>query len=224
MHLRQKFITPHSSLKYHHSSLITSLLISHYSKYPKNHLPLFCTLTRSWFSITKTPKRRPRYLTYTTPTICHPTRPLLRPYNPCRTLPNPQKSLHLNPKQHPLQDPSTLPPPLKEGRSTLKKSRSKCSGVFGCGVAHHRLGSLGCLWPMHWSSLSVGYMCSKRKRDIGVIVLSLMKRVVASAIKSWALCDFPLTMGPSNVCLFTKMPWKLNFHNLKTPKMCFQFY
>ena len=183
-----------------------------------------CTFQRSWFSITKTTKRKPHYLTYTTPTICHPTRPLLRPYNPCKTLPNPQKSLHLNPKQHPLQDPSMLPPPLKEGRSTLKKSRSKCSGVFGCEVAHRRLGSLGCLWPMHWSSLSVGYMCSKRKRAIGVIVLSLMKRVVACAIKSWALCDFPLTMGPSNVCLFTKMPWKLNFHNLKTPKMCFQFY
>ena len=28
-------------------------------------------------------------------------------------------------------------------------------------------------------------------------------------------------VGPSNVCLFTKMPWKLSFHNLKTPKMCF---
>ena len=30
-------------------------------------------------------------------------------------------------------------------------------------------------------------------------------------------------MGPSSVCLFTKMSWTLNFHNLKTPKMCFQF-
>ena len=30
-------------------------------------------------------------------------------------------------------------------------------------------------------------------------------------------------VGPSNVCLFTKMPWKLSFHNLKTPKSCFQF-
>ena len=134
-----------SSLITQISSLLTHHLITHYSKYPKNHLPLFCTLTRSWFSITKTPKRRPRYLTYTTPTICHPTRPLLRPYNPCRTLPNPQKSLHLNPKQHPLQDPSTLPPPLKEGRSTLKKSGSKCGGFW----------LWGCLLPFGLTGLSV---------------------------------------------------------------------
>ena len=26
-----------------------------------------------------------------------------------------------------------------------------------------------------------------------------------------------LTVGPTYVCLFTKMPWKLNFDNLKTP-------
>ena len=41
--------------------------------------------------------------------------------------------------------------------------------------------------------------------------------------KRCALCDFFLTVGPNYVCLFTKMPWKLDFHNLKTPKMCFQF-
>ena len=32
-----------------------------------------------------------------------------------------------------------------------------------------------------------------------------------------------LTVGLMYVCLFTKMPWKLSFDNLKTPKMCFQF-
>ena len=35
---------------------------------------LFGTLTWSWFSITKTPKRGPHYLAYPTPTIRHPTR------------------------------------------------------------------------------------------------------------------------------------------------------
>ena len=35
--------------------------------------------------------------------------------------------------------------------------------------------------------------------------------------------DLTRLVGPSNVYLFTKMPWKLSFHNLKTPKMCFQF-
>ena len=56
--------------------------------------------------------------------------------------------------------------------------------------------------------------------EVGVIVLvlSLMKRVVAFAIKSWAWCDFSLIVGPSNVYLFTKMSWKLSFHNLKTLK------
>ena len=32
-----------------------------------------------------------------------------------------------------------------------------------------------------------------------------------------------LTMDSMYVRLFTKMSWKLNFDNLKTPKMCFQF-
>ena len=36
-------------------------------------------------------------------------------------------------------------------------------------------------------------------------------------------CDVALTVGPMYVCLITKMPWKLSFDNLKTPKMCFQF-
>ena len=35
--------------------------------------------------------------------------------------------------------------------------------------------------------------------------------------------DVTRLVAPSNVCLFTKMPWKLSFHKLKTPKMCFQF-
>ena len=35
--------------------------------------------------------------------------------------------------------------------------------------------------------------------------------------------DLTRLVGPSHVCLFTKMPWKLRFDNLKTPKMCFQF-
>ena len=35
--------------------------------------------------------------------------------------------------------------------------------------------------------------------------------------------DLTRLVGYSNVCLFTKMPWKLSFDNLKTPKMCFQF-
>ena len=46
---------------------------------------------------------------------------------------------------------------------------------------------------------------------------------VKRAIKRRAQCDFALIVGPSHVCLFTKMPWKPNFDNLKTPKMCFQF-
>ena len=136
---RSNIITPHSSP--YHSFPITQNI-------PKIYLPMFGTLTWSWFSITKTPKHRPHCLTYPTPTICHPTHPLLRSYNTCRTLPNPQKSLCLNPKQQPLQDPSALLPPLKEGRSTLKKSRSECGGVFGRGVACCHLGSSGCLWLM----------------------------------------------------------------------------
>ena len=35
--------------------------------------------------------------------------------------------------------------------------------------------------------------------------------------------DLTRLVGPNHVCLFTKMPWKLSFDNLKTPKMCFQF-
>ena len=45
-----------------------------------------------------------------------------------------------------------------------------------------------------------GYVCSKRKRVVVVIVLSLMKWLFC------AWCDFSLTVGPSNVCLFSKMP------------------
>ena len=33
--------------------------------------------------------------------------------------------------------------------------------------------------------------------------------------------DLTRLVSPNIVCLFTKMPWKLNFHNLKTHKMCF---
>ena len=41
----------------------------------------------------------------------------------------------------------------------------------------------------------------------------------------WERRKFDLTrlVGPMYMCLITKMPWKLNFDNLKTPKMCFQF-
>ena len=35
--------------------------------------------------------------------------------------------------------------------------------------------------------------------------------------------DLTRLVGPNHVCLFTKMPWKLSFDNLKTPKMYFQF-
>ena len=35
--------------------------------------------------------------------------------------------------------------------------------------------------------------------------------------------DLTRLVGPNNVCLFTKMSWKLSFHNLKTPNMCFPF-
>ena len=159
---------------------------------------------------------------------------------------------------------STLPP-LKEGRSTLKKCGLECSGVSSHGVALRHLGSPGCLWSTRQSSSScvldvcferkravgvivykffmmfwflwcsmfrwhwkVLFMCvlifffffwlwgccclwptlealrqwgmySERKRIVGVIILSLMKWLVCT----W--CDFLLTMGPSNVCLFTKM-------------------
>ena len=59
--------------------------------------------------------------------------------------------------------------------------------------------------------------------DRGMIWFPLMKRAVASSIKRRAWCDFTLTVGPTHVCLFTKMPWKLNFDNLKISKMYFQF-
>ena len=35
--------------------------------------------------------------------------------------------------------------------------------------------------------------------------------------------DLTRLVGPNNVCLFTKMSWKLSFHNLKTHNMCFPF-
>ena len=35
--------------------------------------------------------------------------------------------------------------------------------------------------------------------------------------------DLSLIVGPSDVCVFTKMSLELNFHNSKTPKNCFQF-
>ena len=51
----------------------------------------------------------------------------------------------------------------------------------------------------------------------------LVKRAIGFVVKSSAWCDFALTVGPMHLCLITKMPWKLSFDNLKTPKMCFQF-
>ena len=92
-----------------------------------------------------------------------------------------------------------------------------------------RRGWLRWAWWVHaWEGegRAESYLCLELWwYEVGVIVLvlSLMKRVVAFAIKSWAWCDFSLIVGPSNVYLFTKMSWKLSFHNLKTLKICFQF-
>ena len=75
----------------------------------------------------------------------------------------------------------------------LKGTFHVCFDFFffpGRGVARPRLGSSDYLWLTRWSSSSMGYVCSKRKRAVGVIVLSLMKWLFC------AWCDFPLTVVP----------------------------
>ena len=55
------------------------------------------------------------------------------------------------------------------------------------------------------------------------LVVWSVKRAVEESHQKTHWCDFALTVGPTHVCLITKMPWKLSFDNLKTTKMCFQF-
>ena len=50
--------------------------------------------------------------------------------------------------------------------------------------------------------------CKSKKKKKGQLVLERAKGLI---------------VGPMYVCLFTKMPWKLSFNNLKIPKICFQF-
>ena len=60
----------------------------------------------------------------------------------------------------------------------------------------------------------------KKKKKKNKINPKEKRRVIGGREKE---SDLTRLVGPSHVCLFMKMPWKLRFDNLKTPKMCFQF-